>query len=122
MCYGVEIQCDVWIFLDNVSIFDVNSLVIYKLFQAVDQLRCNAVAVFVTESPSGHQGGNGGIETAIGKDRGLLRNVEVVDEEMGEDYAKLAGLTAEEDLHEKTFDSIISIIDCEYRINCCYDV
>ncbi len=32
--------------------------------------------------------------------------VEVVDEEMGEDYAKLAGLTAEEDLHEKTFASM----------------
>ncbi|MBR1686002.1 MAG: magnesium transporter [Clostridia bacterium] len=32
--------------------------------------------------------------------------VEVVDEEMGEDYAKLAGLTAEEDLNEKLPDSI----------------
>lgn len=32
--------------------------------------------------------------------------VEVVDEEMGEDYAKLAGLTAEEDLNETTTDSI----------------
>ncbi len=32
--------------------------------------------------------------------------VEVVDEEMGEDYAKLAGLTAEEDLHEKTIESM----------------
>lgn len=32
--------------------------------------------------------------------------VEVVDEEMGDDYAKLAGLTAEEDLHEKTIDSM----------------
>jgi len=32
--------------------------------------------------------------------------VEVVDDEMGDDYAKLAGLTAEEDLHEKTFDSM----------------
>lgn len=32
--------------------------------------------------------------------------VEVVDEEMGEDYAKLAGLTAEEDLHEKTIASM----------------
>lgn len=32
--------------------------------------------------------------------------VEVVDEEMGDDYAKLAGLTAEEDLHERTFDSM----------------
>lgn len=32
--------------------------------------------------------------------------VEVVDDEMGEDYAKLAGLTAEEDLHEKTLDSM----------------
>lgn len=32
--------------------------------------------------------------------------VEVVDDEMGEDYAMLAGLTAEEDLDEKTFDSM----------------
>lgn len=32
--------------------------------------------------------------------------VEAVDDEMGEDYAKLAGLTAEEDLHEKTSTSI----------------
>ena len=32
--------------------------------------------------------------------------VELVDDEMGEDYAKLAGLTAEEDLDEKTFDSM----------------
>lgn len=32
--------------------------------------------------------------------------VEVVDDEMGEDYAKLAGLTAEEDLNEKTIDSV----------------
>lgn len=32
--------------------------------------------------------------------------VEVVDEEMGEDYAKLAGLTAEEDLKETTFASM----------------
>ena len=32
--------------------------------------------------------------------------VEVVDEEMGEDYAKLAGLTAEEDLNEPLFQSI----------------
>ena len=32
--------------------------------------------------------------------------VEVVDEEMGEDYAKLAGLTAEEDLNEPLRDSI----------------
>ncbi|MCQ2506982.1 MAG: magnesium transporter [Lachnospiraceae bacterium] len=32
--------------------------------------------------------------------------VEVVDEEMGDDYAKFAGLTAEEDLHEKTFESM----------------
>lgn len=32
--------------------------------------------------------------------------VEVVDEEMGEDYAKLAGLTAEEDLHETTIASM----------------
>ena len=33
--------------------------------------------------------------------------VEAVDEEMGEDYAKLAGLTAEEDLEETTFQSMI---------------
>ncbi len=32
--------------------------------------------------------------------------VEAVDDEMGEDYAKLAGLTAEEDLNEKLLDSI----------------
>ena len=32
--------------------------------------------------------------------------VEVVDEEMGEDYAKLAGLTAEEDLQETTMQSM----------------
>lgn len=32
--------------------------------------------------------------------------VEVVDDEMGEDYAKLAGLTAEEDLNEKTSESM----------------
>lgn len=32
--------------------------------------------------------------------------VEVVDDEMGEDYAKLAGLTAEEDLNEKTTESM----------------
>lgn len=32
--------------------------------------------------------------------------VEVVDEEMGEDYAKLAGLSEEEDLHEPLRDSI----------------
>lgn len=32
--------------------------------------------------------------------------VEVVDDEMGEDYAKLAGLTAEEDLNETTLDSM----------------
>ncbi len=32
--------------------------------------------------------------------------VEVVDEEMGEDYAKLAGLSAEEDLEERLFDSL----------------
>ena len=32
--------------------------------------------------------------------------VEVVDEEMGDDYAKLAGLTAEEDLYEPLKDSI----------------
>ena len=31
--------------------------------------------------------------------------VEVVDEELGEDYAKLGGLTAEEDLNETTFQS-----------------
>ncbi len=32
--------------------------------------------------------------------------VEVVDDEMGDDYAKLAGLTAEEDLNETTIDSM----------------
>lgn len=32
--------------------------------------------------------------------------VEVVDDEMGEDYAKLAGLTAEEDLNETLFQSM----------------
>ena len=32
--------------------------------------------------------------------------VEVVDEEMGEDYAKLAGLTSEEDLNETLFQSL----------------
>lgn len=32
--------------------------------------------------------------------------VEVVDDEMGDDYAKLAGLTAEEDLNETTGESI----------------
>lgn len=32
--------------------------------------------------------------------------VEAVDEEMGEDYAKLAGLTAEEDLNEPFIDSV----------------
>jgi magnesium transporter len=32
--------------------------------------------------------------------------VEVVDDEMGDDYAKLAGLTAEEDLHESTIQSM----------------
>ncbi len=31
---------------------------------------------------------------------------EAVDEEMGDDYAKLAGLSSEEDLNEKTLDSI----------------
>ena len=32
--------------------------------------------------------------------------VEVVDEEMGDDYAKLAGLTAEEDIHESLIESM----------------
>ena len=32
--------------------------------------------------------------------------VEVVDDEMGEDYARLAGLTSEEDLNEKLFESM----------------
>lgn len=32
--------------------------------------------------------------------------VEMVDNEMGEDYAKLAGLTAEEDLKETTLQSM----------------
>ncbi len=34
--------------------------------------------------------------------------VEIVDNEMGEDYAKLAGLTAEEDLKETTAQSMTS--------------
>ncbi|MBO4218869.1 MAG: magnesium transporter [Erysipelotrichaceae bacterium] len=32
--------------------------------------------------------------------------IEATDEELGEDYAKLAGLSGEEDLHEKTFTSV----------------
>lgn len=32
--------------------------------------------------------------------------IEVVDDEMGDDYAKLAGLTSEEDLHESLFESM----------------
>lgn len=32
--------------------------------------------------------------------------IEAVDDEMGEDYAKLAGLTAEEDLKETTKESM----------------
>jgi len=32
--------------------------------------------------------------------------IEVVDDEMGDDYAKLAGLTAEEDLNESLFESM----------------
>ncbi len=32
--------------------------------------------------------------------------IEAVDDEMGDDYAKLAGLTSEEDLHERLFDSM----------------
>ena len=36
--------------------------------------------------------------------------VEMVDNEMGEDYAKLAGLTAEEDLKETTLQSIVSSV------------
>lgn len=32
--------------------------------------------------------------------------VEMVDDAMGDDYAKLAGLTSEDDLKEKTFVSI----------------
>lgn len=35
--------------------------------------------------------------------------VEAVDDEMGEDYAKLAGLTAEEDLQETTKQSIKNV-------------
>ena len=41
--------------------------------------------------------------TQEGKIVGIITSsdiVEVVDDEMGDDYAKLAGLTAEEDLHE----------------------
>ena len=47
--------------------------------------------------------------TDNGKLMGILTAqdiVEAVDDELGEDYAKLAGLTAEEDLHEKTSTSI----------------
>lgn len=36
--------------------------------------------------------------------------VEAVDDEMGDDYAKLAGLTAEADLHEKLFESVMKRI------------
>lgn len=32
--------------------------------------------------------------------------IDLVDDEMGEDYAKLAGLTAEEDLKEPLFESM----------------
>lgn len=35
--------------------------------------------------------------------------VEMVDNEMGEDYAKLAGLTAEEDLKETTAQSMKNV-------------
>lgn len=35
--------------------------------------------------------------------------VEMVDDEMGEDYAKLAGLTAEEDLKETTVQSMKNV-------------
>lgn len=35
--------------------------------------------------------------------------VEMVDNEMGEDYAKLAGLTAEEDLKETTVQSMKNV-------------
>ena len=32
--------------------------------------------------------------------------VELVDDEMGDDYAKLGGLTGEEDLNESVFESV----------------
>ena len=32
--------------------------------------------------------------------------VELVDDEMGDDYAKLGGLTGEEDLNENVFESV----------------
>lgn len=41
--------------------------------------------------------------------------VEAVDDEMGEDYAKLAGLTAEEDLQETTKQSIKKT----FAVACC---
>ena len=44
-----------------------------------------------------------------GKIAGIITSadvVELVDDEMGDDYAKLAGLTAEEDLEEKTTQSM----------------
>lgn len=47
--------------------------------------------------------------TQEGKIVGIITSsdvVEVVDDEMGDDYAKLAGLTAEEDLREKTLESM----------------
>lgn len=47
--------------------------------------------------------------TQEGKIVGIITSsdvVEVVDDEMGDDYAKLAGLTAEEDLREKTWESM----------------
>ncbi|MCI5960079.1 MAG: magnesium transporter [Lachnospiraceae bacterium] len=47
--------------------------------------------------------------TQEGKIVGIITSsdiIEVVDDEMGDDYAKLAGLTAEEDLREKTLESM----------------
>lgn len=52
--------------------------------------------------------------------------VEMVDNEMGEDYAKLAGLTAEEDLKETTaqsmknvFHGLSSAVPRDARFLCC---
>ena len=47
--------------------------------------------------------------TQEGKIVGIITSsdiIEVVDDEMGDDYAKLVGLTAEEDLREKTLESM----------------
>ena len=44
--------------------------------------------------------------------------VDLVDDEMGEDYAKLAGLTAEEDLKETTVQSMKR--DCRGLLYFCF--